>query len=173
MHSSRSLRVNAAFRAAAVLGATLLSSACMRSSPASTPVSMQPTTTGPASSPCGAQMDPPASYDHVIWIWMENHKYGDVIGSPAAPYTTALANGCGTATNYSVVGSPSLPNYLGAVAGTTFGIADDAPPGAHPITADNLFGQVRASGRSARSYEEAMRANCTLANSGAYAVRHN
>src|SRR5437899_1578388 len=54
-----------------------------------------------------------------------------------------------------------------------FRAAADAPPGAHPITADNLFRQVRASGGSARSYEEAMPSNCTLASTGGYAVKHN
>src|SRR5207244_12553173 len=138
-----------AFRAAAVVAATMLSVGCAASSPErpSTRVASQPAPS--MSSLCGSRTEPPPSYEHVIWIWMENHKYYEVIGSAAAPYTTALASQCGTATSYSTVGSPSLPNYLGAVAGTTFGIADDAAPSAHEITADNLFRQVRASGRSA------------------------
>src|SRR6202521_780621 len=70
----------------------------------------------------------PATYEHVIWIWMENHTYSQVIDNGAAPYTTQLAHQCGTATNYAIVGSPSLPNYIGATAGSTFGIADDNPP---------------------------------------------
>src|SRR5438477_3423802 len=173
MQRSTSRALSRPFPAAVIIASALLSGACAASSPArtSTPLAAQPTPS--TTSPCGEQTDPTASYDHVIWIWMENHKYGEVIGNAAAPYTTALANLCGTATDYSTVGSPSLSNYLGAVAGTTFGIADDAPPGVHPLTADNLFRQVRATGRSARSYEEAMPANCTLASTGGYAVKHN
>lgn len=104
---------------------------------------------------------------------MENHTFGEVIGNPSAPYTTALAHGCATATNYRAVGSPSLPNYIGMTSGSTQGIDDDAAPGGHPLTVDNLFRQVRGSGESERSYEEAMPSPCTLSSSGKYAVKHN
>jgi len=109
----------------------------------------------------------------VVWIFMENHRYPQVIGSPDAPFETALARRCGTATRYASVGSPSLPNYVGATSGDTHGIADDASPSAHPVTADNLFRQVRVSGRRARSYEEAMPKPCSLDPKGVYAVKHN
>jgi phospholipase C len=104
---------------------------------------------------------------------MENHSDSQVIGSPAAPYQTMLARSCGSATRYATVGSPSLPNYIGATAGATFGIHDDAAPSAHVITADNLFRQVRTSGRTERSYEESMTSSCSTAGSGLYAVKHN
>ena len=29
---------------------------------------------------------PPARYDHVVWIVMENHSYDQIIGSSDAPY---------------------------------------------------------------------------------------
>lgn len=125
---------------------------------------------GPA---CGWANVPPATYDHVIWIWMENHRFTDVIGNSSAPYTTSLANQCGTATNYSSVGAPSLPNYIGATAGSTFGIADDDPPSSHVLTADNLFRQVRAMGGTEKSYQESMPNNCALSTTGTYAVKHN
>jgi phospholipase C len=104
---------------------------------------------------------------------MENHRYSDVIGSAAAPYTTSLSLECGSATHYAIVGSPSLPNYIGATFGDTFGISDDAPPSSHDLSADNLFRQVRAAGGSAKSYEESMPQNCALSSSGNYAVKHN
>jgi phospholipase C len=104
---------------------------------------------------------------------MENHTNGQVIGSPAAPYETTLARQCGTASHYASVGSPSLPNYLGATSGSTWGIADDASPSSHPLTADNLFRQVRAAGRTERSYEEGMAGTCALGSGGSYAVKHN
>jgi hypothetical protein len=112
-------------------------------------------------------------YDHVIWIWMENKSFGDVIGNSAAPYETSLARLCATATNYATVGSPSLPNYLGATSGSTQGISDDGPPADHPLTADNLFREVRQHAGTARSYLESMGGNCQLASSGRYAVKHN
>jgi hypothetical protein len=104
---------------------------------------------------------------------MENHHRSAVIGNSGAPYETALAAQCGQAMNYSSVGSPSLPNYLGATSGGTHGVVDDAGPGMHRINADNLFRDVRMSGRKALSYEEDMPQNCALTSSGKYAVKHN
>ena len=122
---------------------------------------------------CGWVDGAPATYEHVVWIWMENHRSSDVLGSPNAPYETALAAQCGSSAQAHDVGSPSLPNYLGATSGDTWGITDDAPPSAHPLAHDNLFRQVRDSGRRAVSYEEGMPAPCALAGSGRYAVKHN
>ena len=108
-----------------------------------------------------------------MWIFMENHTEAEVVGSAQAPFETALAHSCATATRWSAVGKPSLPNYLGATSGTTSGIHDDASPDAHPLTIDNLFRQVRASNHNERSYEESMPGPCALSSSGRYAVRHN
>ncbi len=124
------------------------------------------------SAPC-AQRAAPTRYRHVVWIWMENHSYSEVIGSPQAPFQTGLVEQCAAATAQAVVGSPSLPNYIGATAGQNFGIADDAAPSDHLITDDNIFRQVRASNGVAKSYQEAMPSNCALTSSGLYAVKHN
>jgi hypothetical protein len=71
------------------------------------------------------------------------------------------------------VGSPSLPNYIGATSGSTQGIADDADPAGHRVTVDNLFRQVRAAGGTERSFEESMPTNCVLTGVDTYAVKHN
>lgn len=124
--------------------------------------------------PCGRATTPPATYQHAVWIWMENHTWPQVLGDPhAAPYEVSLAHRCATATGYHSVGSPSLPNYIGATSGATQGIADDDPPASHPVTVDNLFRQVRAAGGTERSYEEAMAKPCQLSSAGRYAVKHN
>ena len=34
---------------------------------------------------CGMQAAPPASWEHVVWIWFENHGYDEIVGSPDAP----------------------------------------------------------------------------------------
>jgi phospholipase C len=125
-----------------------------------------------SSTPVGTP-SPPKTYEHVIWVWMENHGYSQVIGNSAAPYETALAHQFGTATNYRSVGSPSLPNYIGATSGSTQGISDDDSPSSHVLTVDNLFRQVRASGRTERSFQESMPTNCTLSSVDPYAVKHN
>jgi phospholipase C len=104
---------------------------------------------------------------------MENKEYGSVMGSQSAPYENALAKGCGSATNYQGVTHPSLPNYLAATGGSTFGVSDDAGPSAHPIAGDSIFGQLTRAGLSWRSYEESMPGNCATGDSGSYAVKHN
>lgn len=127
---------------------------------------------GPPLKPCVADAEP-ATYDHVVWIVMENHHRTEVIGTPDAPFTTELADACGTATSYAAVGSPSLPNYLAMTSGSTHDVTDDAKPSAHPIESDNLFRQVRAAGGEAKTYAEAMPSPCATTSSGRYAVKHN
>jgi hypothetical protein len=123
--------------------------------------------------PCGAVASPPAHYAHVVWIWMENHTWSSVINSSEAPYLETLAHECGTDTQYSDVGSPSLPNYLGATSGSTQGVSDDADPVAHRLDVDNLFQQVRVAGGTERSFVESMPSPCRLVSEGPYAAKHN
>lgn len=104
---------------------------------------------------------------------MENKGYGSVIGSSAAPFENSLAKQCGLATNDNGVSHPSLPNYLAATGGSTFGVTDDASPSAHQISANSIFGQVGQAGLTWRSYNEAMPRNCDTSPSGEYAVKHN
>jgi phosphatidylinositol-3-phosphatase len=123
----------------------------------------------PAGSACGSKSGPPATFAHVIWIWMENHSYPEIIGGSSAPYINSLARVCGLATNYKAVAHPSLPNYIAATSGGTQAITDDDPPSSHPLTVSNIFQQAR----SARSYEESMPRDCALASVGAFAVKHD
>jgi len=123
--------------------------------------------------PCGWRSAPPDHWDHIVWIWMENKTIGQVIDQRSAPFTTWLAHQCGHAKRYATVGGPSLPNYLGATSGDIHGIHDDADPAVHRIGANNIFRQLRRSGRSSRTYAENMPWNCTLTEKGRYAVRHN
>jgi hypothetical protein len=100
---------------------------------------------------------------------MENHAYGQIIGSSAAPYINSLAAGCGLATDYTAVAHPSLPNYIAATSGSTQGVTDDNPPSSHPLGVASIFQQAPSAG----SYEESMPSNCDLTSSGQYAVKHN
>lgn len=58
------------------------------------------------SAPCGWEANPPSQWRHVIWIWMENESYNEVIDTAATPYLTQLAHLCGLATDYSAVSHP-------------------------------------------------------------------
>src|SRR5260370_20507884 len=73
-----------------------------------------------------AQPPPPVPpFDHIFIVIMENHGYGEIIGSPDAPFINQLAARYGVATNYVSVAHPSLPNYLALTGGDTFGITTD------------------------------------------------
>ena len=128
-------------------------------------------TTGP---PCGTRRRAATHYTHVIWVWMENHAYESIVGSPAAPYINHLAQDCGLATNYHNIGHPSLPNYIAATSGlarpalTAFA-SDCNPSRACSTTARSIFNQVP----NWAAYEETMPFNCHQTDAGGYAVRHN
>ncbi len=124
----------------------------------------------PAPGPCGTAASPPTSYDHVVWIVMENHSYNEVIGSSSAPYENQLAAQCGSAGQFFAESHPSLPNYIAMTSGSTQGITDDNDPSAHPLNVPSIFSLANGGWRS---LEESMPSNCLLTNSGQYAVRHN
>jgi len=132
------------------------------------------TTTGvapAAAGPCGHGGRP--LYRHVIWIWMENHNYESVIGSPKAPYENRLVAQCGSATRYNAITHPSLPNYLAATGGTTADVRDDADPSMHPLHSDSIFARLSALTTQWRTYAETMPSNCAQTAAGLYAVKHN
>jgi phospholipase C len=117
---------------------------------------------------------PSTKYTHVVWIWMENHSYGEIVGSPEAPYINGLAGECGLATNYHNVSHPSLPNYIAGTSALPLGelkrfTSDCNPSRKCSTAAQSIFGQIP----SWKAYEESMPSNCARRNSGEYAVRHN
>ncbi len=131
---------------------------------------------------CGsrAAVTPPVSYQHVIWIWMENHSYSQIIGKPGttaaghSPYVNAtVVPQCGLATNYHNITHPSLPNYLASVAGSTGGVTTDCGPASCPQSGSSIFGQLDAAKRPWRGYAEDMPSNCSLTSTKLYAARHN
>ena len=159
------------------VGSTVASTTAAASAPGPPATTRETAASGPAAVPASGGTAActgrraPTTYDHVVWIWMENHS--SVLRSSAATYERSVAGACASALNDADVGSPSLPNYIGATSGSTWGIGDDAGPGSHRLTADNIFRQVRAAGGSERSYEEDMMAPCQLTSAGRYAVKHN
>ena len=160
-------------RAILVFAVATLLSGCGGQGKTATPTSSTPATVGKPS-PCGHRSPGPASYSHVIWLWMENQSYDQVVGSSSAPYLASLARACGLATNYHNITHPSLPNYIAATSG--LGGADlgpfttDCNPSASCSTdATSIFAQAS----SWRAYEESMPTACDRQDSGDYAARHN
>jgi phosphatidylinositol-3-phosphatase len=133
-----------------------------------------PTQSRPAATREPTSPPPPVvpAFSHIFIIVMENHEYGSIIGSSAAPYINSLANSYGLATNYYGASHPSLPNYLALTAGSTFGITSDCTT--CYVNATNIADQVEWSGRSWKAYIEDLPSPCYLgAASGGYAMKHN
>lgn len=120
-----------------------------------------------AGSPCLEHPQPP-SYQHVVWILLENKAYSDISGNRNAPYLNALMSRCAVA-HVQAATHPSLPNYIALTSGSTHGIHDDKDPSAHPLSGPSIFSQLNGNWRS---FGESMPHACTLTNSGKYAVRH-
>ena len=111
---------------------------------------------------------PPASYEHVVTIVMENHGFTQIDGH--SPFLNALARRCGLASSYHAVTHPSLPNYLAMVSGSTQGLdGSDCSPGAGcESSGESIFSQTPW-----RAYAESMPGPCAQENQGDYAPRHN
>jgi phosphatidylinositol-3-phosphatase len=177
--STTSTAPSAATEASAAATAVPVTAAVTRTAAVATAAAPAESSTASAtaptpSGPCGRTAAAPAAYDHVIWIWMENKDSIQVLDASAAPFINSLATSCGSASNYVDHGiHPSLPNYLAVTSGDTHGVSDDEFPAAHPLPVDNIFRQVRAAGKTARSYEEAMPVGCALQSTERYAVKHN
>jgi phosphatidylinositol-3-phosphatase len=119
--------------------------------------------------PCGHPGKPPAAYDHVIWIWMGDRGYGDVMSRQAhGYYVKAYSKACGLATNYVAVTHPIVPNQMAALAGQTFGLTTNNQPSGG-INAPNLFNRVS----SWRVYTGGMRTTCQRTDSSLYRARSN
>jgi phosphatidylinositol-3-phosphatase len=125
-----------------------------------------------SSAPCGRTDT--ASYRHVIWIWMENRSYDQVLGANGeATRLKAYARRCAVATRYYAVTHPSLPNYLAATSGSTGGVTSDCSPAQCPQSRASVFGQIQRHGRQWRGYAENMQSRCDRASYDGYAARHN
>jgi hypothetical protein len=123
---------------------------------------------------CGTAPAPPERWEHVVWIWLENHGYGAIVGSPAAPAINRIGHRCGIATNYHSLAHPSLPNYIAATSGLSLGalgpLRDDCnATGACHTGAASIFSLAPSWG----AYAESMHRPCTHWFTGLYAASHN
>ena len=114
---------------------------------------------------------PAGTVQHVVWIWMENHSYNKVIGSPYAPYINSLATQYGSATNAWAISHPSAPNYVGATSGLPLASLPPKDCTTCQQTGPDLFTQ----GETWRAYQESMTTPCQQrrSNDGLYVLRHN
>lgn len=147
-------------------------------------------TSAPSGSSTSAPSGPPSSSaasaarlagthpTKILVVVEENHSYAQM--RSGMPYLYGLAQRYGYATRWSALSHPSLPNYLGLSAGTTFGITDDRGSAAHASDVGgsaSVFDQAIVHGRSARVYAESMPSGCYPYDypkaAPSYAARHN
>ncbi len=131
---------------------------------------LTPTVSPGRGSPPAAQALP-APPAHTVVVVMENHSYGDVIGSAQAPYLNRLARQGALLTRSYAITHPSEPNYLALFSGSTQGITDDSCP--HRFAGANLAAQLIAAGRTFTGYAEDLPApGSAVCSSGEYARKH-
>ena len=109
---------------------------------------------------------------HVAVIVMENEEYGDVAGSPSAPFINGLARHYALARAMFAISHPSLPNYLALTAGSTFGIQSDCT--SCSVDATSVVDQLERAHISWKAYMEDLPHPCFAgASSGEYAKKHD
>jgi phosphatidylinositol-3-phosphatase len=143
---------------AALIGAVIVSTCCVLAAcgASKTDAGAAPARLG-SGTPCGAGGRPAKRYDHVIWIVFENQSSAHVIGNRKLPYINRIARRCGLATNFHAEAHPSLPNYIAMTSGGTQGVTGDS---SGSLSVDNIYAQVRRSGRGWRHYAFGMPTNC-------------
>jgi hypothetical protein len=153
-------RARSALAASVAIAAIAISAGCGQASP------------GKALS-LGASTALPRSHgSHVVVVVMENAEYGEVIGSPAAPYVNALADRYGLMRESFAIRHPSLPNYLALTSGSTHGVDSDCT--GCGVSAPNIVDQLEGAGITWGAYLEDLPSPCfDGAQAGGYAKKHN
>jgi phospholipase C len=110
-------------------------------------------------------------FTHIVVIFFENREFDSVIGNRLMPYYNQLAGENTLLTQYYAVTHPSLPNYIAAFGGDTFGINSDCTKCF--VQAPSLADQIEASGRTWRAYLEDMPRPCFVGDTLTYAQKHD
>ena len=133
---------------------TLAAAVIALAGPAMAAVAASPPAAAAGSGPCGT-VSTPRAYQHVVWVWMENHS-SSTSSASSGPVHQLAGRKCGVATNYHNITHPSLPNYIAATSGAQRPADRARSTGTAPVTAicsttaASIFGQGRI-GRPTRS----------------------
>lgn len=128
-----------------------------------------------AGNPCGASTPPPPRYDSVVVFAFENRRWSDVGQGfgPQMPYLHQLGTQCTWFPQWAETDAQqnSLTQYVGQVTGARqSGTVNDCSPSSSCSTkADNIFRQLRATGRRGVNYVEGATRPCSATGN---AVRH-
>lgn len=102
---------------------------------------------------------------------LENHSYGQVIGSPAAPFLNGLARTGALFIHSRAITHPSEPNYLALFSGSTQGVVGDACP--VRFSGPSLGSELLAAGHSFAGYAEGLPGTGSrVCAAGNYARKH-
>jgi phosphatidylinositol-3-phosphatase len=162
----RAPRIAAAVAAIALLGVA----GCSPSRPeARHPSHSQaPGATAPAPTTAAGSVPQAA---HTVVVMLENRAYGQVIGSPDAPFLNQLARSGALFTHSYAITHPSEPNYLALFSGSTQGVTSDACPVS--LSAPNLASGLLAAGKTFTGYAEDLPATGShVCSTGEYARKH-
>ncbi len=176
--STRTVRRGSALLAAGMVAlvAACGSSGSSQSQPRSSSTSRATTTTAPVTTvaptlasgaACGAPENPPDHYQSVVVFSFENRTWDDIGQGfgPAMPYLHGLGTQCSWFPDWTEINQhdKSLGQYVGQMTGQleTKTVDDCKPSASCNTTADNLFRQVRVSGRAAVNYVEGASAPCS------------
>ena len=108
----------------------------------------------------------------VVVVVLENKSCAQVIGSAQAPYLNRLARRGAFASRYYALAHPSLPNYLGLIGGSTFGVSSDCADCS--VRGASLVDQLERAHVSWKAYMEGMPRPCFRgAFAGRYVKRHD
>jgi hypothetical protein len=128
-----------------------------------------------ANAVCGARKHHPVRYRSVVVFAFENRTWSEVGGRGfrSMPYLASLARRCSYLTQWAETNATqdSLTQYIGATSGVDNpATVNDCTPSARcRSTDDNIFRQVRTTGRRAVNYVEDAPRPCSA---GTNAVRH-
>jgi phosphatidylinositol-3-phosphatase len=139
--------------------------------PTATPSRRTPSST-PSASPTKTALSNVPRFAHIVVVVLENHPYGELIGTSSTPFLTSLASAGAVLTQSYAITHPSEPNYLALFSGSTQGLSDDSCP--HAFSGPNLGSSLLAAHDTFTGYSESLpSAGYTGCSAGAYARKHN
>jgi hypothetical protein len=127
---------------------------------------------GPAAA-CNNGQAAPAQYQKVVVFSFENRTWSSVGGAGfgSMPYLNGLAQSCSYFSSWTETNpnQNSLTQYVGQVTGAAQpGVVNDCSPSATcSTTADNIFRQARAAGKTAINYVEGATSGCSASGNAA------
>ena len=112
--------------------------------------------------------------DHIIFVWLENKGYPQIIGNPDAPYINSLVERGTLFTNSYAVFHPSYPNYIAFFSGSDQGVAANSCIEGAPFKSENLYTELKKVNKSFAWYSEDLpAAGSSVCQAGSYVEKHN